>query len=208
MVVIEFGISLISFLKPWKANTAKKNYFIGIGAFNLVKTSSYMRAGGHKAIRLCPLDDIMLGRLMKMQGCKMECLYGYRFISVRWYSSIISMTRGLMKNTYAALEFSFARLCLLSGLQIAISVWPQWALFFTSGWTWVVNAGILIFQAVLFTVAARYSDMSPKHVIWFPLTPYIRLYMTWWAVLKTISKKGIIWRDTFYSLQELKDNQL
>jgi glycosyltransferase involved in cell wall biosynthesis len=208
MVVLEFGVSLISYLQPWKAGDPASDKFIGIGAFNLVRAAAYRAAGGHAAIRLCPVDDIMLGKLLKLKGFRQQCLYGYHFIAVKWYGSIRQMIRGLGKNTYAALEYSFSRLCLLTGLQFAVSIWPVWALFCTTGAVRLVNLAIVALQGVLFLLAARYSDIAGRHVVWFPLTPYIRLYMSWQAVLATILRGGIVWRGTFYPLAELKKGKL
>ena len=207
MVVIEFGVSLISYLQPWKAADPASDKFIGIGAFNLVRAAAYREAGGHGAIRLCPVDDIMLGRLLKCKGFRQECLYGYHFIAVKWYGSIRQMIRGLGKNTYAALEYSFSRLCLLTLLQLIVSIWPVWALLFTAGPTRLLNLAIIALQAALFVMAALYSGMACRPVVWFLLTPYIRLYMTWQAVLTTIYRRGIVWRGTFYPLAELKRNR-
>lgn len=208
MMVIEFGVSLVSYLKPWKASDKDAKEFIGIGAFNLVNAAAYRQTGGHKAINLCPIDDIMLGKLFKQHGFRQECLYGYHFIAVQWYASIREMIQGLMKNTYAALEYSFMRLCILTVLQAAVSIWPIWALVLTGGATRLINLAIILLQGVFFVMAAAYSDIDCKHVIWFPLTPYIRIYMTWKAVLTTIFRKGIVWRGTFYSLKELKEGRL
>lgn len=208
MVVIEFGVSLISYLQPWKAVDPGSDKFIGIGAFNLVRTTAYRKSGGHEAIRLCPLDDIMLGKLLKMRGFVQECLYGYHFIAVKWYGSIREMVRGLRKNTYAALDYSFTRLCVLTCLQLIFSIWPPWALFLTEGATRLGNLAVIVLQGTLFVMAALYSGIACRHVIWFPLTPYIRLYMTWKAVLTTILQQGIVWRGTFYPLQELKKGRL
>jgi len=208
MVVIEFGVSLAAFLRPWQARDSGSHRFIGIGAFNLVRAAKYRRCGGHEPIKLCPLDDIMLGKLLKMHGCRQECFYGYHFVGVKWYGSVREMTAGLMKNTFAALDYSFFRLCLVTVLQLAVSIWPVWALFLTSGPTRLVNGAVVLLQAAFFVVAARYSDMEPKDVIWFPLTPYIRLYMTWKAVLATVVGGGIVWRGTFYPLRELQKGRL
>lgn len=208
MVVIEFGVSLVSYLQPWKAADPTSDKFIGVGAFNLVRAAAYHKAGGHAAIRLCPLDDIMLGKLLKMHGFMQECLYGYHFIAVKWYGTIREMISGLRKNTYAALDYSFARLCVLTCLQLVFSIWPPWALIATDGATRLVNFAIIVLQATLFVLAALYSGIACRHVIWFPVTPYIRLYMTWKAVLATILQQGIVWRGTFYSLRELKKGRL
>lgn len=206
MVVIELGVGLVSYLRPWKAKDPSSQSFIGVGAFNLVKAESYWQGGGHKTIRLCPLDDLKLGQSIKRSGFRQDCLYGYHFISVKWYGSLQEMTRGLLKNTFAALNYSFGRLCVFTLLQILISVWPVWALFFTAIPARVANLAIVLLTGLFYLSAALKSGISPKHILWFPLTPYIRIYMTWKAVLLTLITGGIDWRGTFYSLKELKEN--
>lgn len=206
MVVIELGVGLVSYLRPWKAADFSSESFVGVGAFNLVKKESYWKVGGHKTIRLCPLDDLKLGQMLKKAGFLQDCLYGNHFISVKWYGSVREMTTGLMKNTFAALNYSLIRFCLFTMLQILVSIWPVWALLFTEGLAWMANLAIVILSGAFFLAAALKSDMSPRPVMWFPVTPYIRLYMTWKAVLMTVIRGGIDWRGTFYSLQDLKDN--
>jgi len=208
MVVLEFGVGLMGYFKPWKASDPAAKNFIGIGAFNLVRAAAYRKAGGHDAIRLCPIDDVMLGKLIKRHGFRQECLYGHRFIAVKWYGSIREMINGLMKNTYAALEYSFLRLCVLTVLQLLISIWPLWAVVLTEGATRLANLAIILTQGFFFIMASVYSGIDCKHVVWFPLTPYIRIFMTWKAVLTTIFHGGIVWRGTFYPLKELEEGRL
>lgn len=117
------------------------------------------------------------------------------------------MICGLMKNTYAALEYSFPRLCILTILQLLISIWPLWAVMLTGGATRLANLAIILIQGFFFIMASVYSGIDCKHVVWFPLTPYIRIYMTWKAVLTTIFSGGIVWRGTFYPLKELKEGR-
>lgn len=206
MVVIELGVGLVSYLRPWKASDPSSQSFIGVGAFNLVKAKSYWQSGGHKTIRLCPLDDLKLGQSLKRSGFRQDCLYGYHFVSVKWYGSLKEMTQGLLKNTFAALNYSFGRLCFFTFLQILISIWPVWALFFTATPARAANLAIVLLTGLFYLSAALKSGISPKHILWFPLTPYIRIYMTWKAVLLTLITGGIDWRGTFYSLKELKEN--
>lgn len=207
MVVLEFGVVLVAFLRPWRVRHPASGRFIGIGAFNLVRAAGYRRAGGHLPIRLCPLDDIMLGRLLKSRGLRQDCLYGARFVTVPWYASLREMTSGLMKNTFAALDYSITRLFLLTLLQLAGSIWPVWALVLTHGQTRLINGAIVLLQGTFFVIAARYSGMEGRDVLWFPVTPYLRLAMAWKAVLVTLWRGGIVWRGTFYSLEELKQGR-
>lgn len=127
---------------------------------------------------------------------------------MKWYGSIKEMIIGLRKNTYAAFGYSLTGVCLFTVLQLVCSVWPAWAVLVTEGATRLVNFAVIILQGIFFVLAARFSGISCRHVIWFPVTSYIRLYMTWQAVLATIVRQGIVWRGTFYFLKELKKGRL
>lgn len=40
----------------------------GIGAFNLIKRSTYLEIGGYEAIAMEPVDDFSLGKLVVKKG--------------------------------------------------------------------------------------------------------------------------------------------
>ncbi len=54
--VVTFAVYFLSFLKPWKAKDPKSRYFVGIGAFNLLRADVYRAIGTHRAIAMRPDD--------------------------------------------------------------------------------------------------------------------------------------------------------
>mgnify|MGYP001237708278 CR=1 FL=1 len=64
------------YVRPWKASDPKSRFFVGVGAFNLVRTTAYQRAGGHEPIRMRPDDDLKLGKILKRSGARAEALSG------------------------------------------------------------------------------------------------------------------------------------
>ena len=68
-----FAIFFLLFTRAWQRGRSSSRASIGIGAFNLVRTSVYRAAGGHEPIRLRPDDDLRLGRLLKRAAQRREC---------------------------------------------------------------------------------------------------------------------------------------
>ncbi len=208
MVVIEFGVNLAAFLKPWQASDPKSSRSIGIGAFNLVRKSAYKKIGGHTKIAMSPIDDVMLGVVLKGHGFSQECLQGAQFVKVPWYHSLGAMVRGLEKNSFAALDYSIAKVAAVTLFMIVVTIWPYWALFLSSGPTRIINSAIIGCSFLLFGSAAHFAGIPKRHLIWLPVSTYIRLYTLWRAVYVTIRQGGIIWRGTFYPLARLKAHHI
>ncbi len=208
MVVIEFGVNLVGFLKPWKASDPKSARSIGIGAFNLVRRSAYEEIGGHRKIAMSPIDDVMLGVLLKNHGYRQECLHGAQFVKVPWYHSLPAMIRGLEKNSFAALDYSLTKVVAATLFIATVSIWPYWAVLLTSGPTRLINCAIIGCHLLLFGTAAHFAGIPKKHLVWLPVSTYIRLYTLWRAVIVTLRRGGITWRGTFYPLSALKSQHI
>lgn len=207
-MMLEFCGGLFWLFKPWKARDPQSRYFMGIGAFNLVRTTAYHAVGGHRPIALCPVDDIMLGKLIKGRGFRQDCLSGHQLIAVEWYSSIPEMINGVTKNTYAGLDYSPAKLIGVTIFQVLAGVWPLLALLFANNPARLLAGLTILVRLVSFGDAARRASINPLHALWTLLSAYISIYMSWRAVLLTIRHKGIHWRGTFYPLDELKKNRI
>ncbi len=209
MLVVDSLSGLLSFLKPWLAADADSPFFFGIGAFNLVRKNRYQQINGHSSIRLCPVDDILLGRLIKQAGGRQECLNGRDCITVPWYASVAEMMHGLRKNIFAAIDYRLDRLVLASILILCCTILPPWVLLLSdNNSTRLVCLAVITVTALSQTVAAHTLGVPLSCLRWFLLTPYIKLYMMWQAVVVTLVRGGIVWRGTFYPLAELKKRKV
>ncbi len=206
MLMVDSLAGLISVLKPWRAVDADSCYFFGVGAFNMVRADTYRRCGGHQSLRLCPVDDILLGRLVKAHGGRQECLNGRDCIAVPWYGSVGEMIRGLRKNIFAAVDYRFGRFLLATVVIICCHILPFWGLVLAGGVNQLLFALVLVVTAVFHCIAANHLGAPLRSVCWFLVTPYLKIYMMWHAVIATLVSGGIDWRGTFYPLAELKRN--
>ena len=203
MLVTDSLAGLLTIFKPWRTLEPGSRYFFGAGGFNLVRRSAYFSFGGHQPIRLCPVDDILLGRLVKESGGRQECLNGRNFVSVPWYGSISEMRRGLRKNVFAVLDYRLSALASVSLLLLCQTL-PFWGLLLTNGWTRLFCGLALTASALAMRSTARSLGVNPACLRWFLLTPYLKLFIVWQGVLSVLLRGGIDWRGTFYPLDELK----
>ena len=85
-LILDAGMGLLLLFRPWAARNKGSRAFVGIGAFNMVKKTVYEAIGGHEHLKMHPIDDMMLGKLIKTNGFRQECLLAHDYIRVPWYS--------------------------------------------------------------------------------------------------------------------------
>lgn len=198
-----FSIMLELRLRPWEAKNPASDAYMGIGAFNLVRRSAYQQAGTHEQIRLRPDDDLQLGKLIKTAGYKQDVLYGEDQMQLEWYTSVSQFIQGLMKNMFSVSDYEVGKAFTSALLTFLVLCLPlPLALFSGDVSCMLVGTLILLLQYVL-------MRFKPTRKQWwdFLMVTYAGWIMTYIIIkstYKTLSEKGINWRGSFYSLEELK----
>lgn len=203
-LIMETGGSLMLLFKPWKAKDKKSKKYMGVGSFNLVKASAYKAIEGHSALAMHPIDDIMLGKVLKQRGFSQDCLFGQDFVQVKWYATVREFINGVMKNTFAVYQFKVMNVLLGILFILMFHVMPFWAFFFTSGITRALFGAVVVVRILSFVNAFLEAKIPPWYSVWSLVTPYINIYILAKATITTILNKGITWRGTYYPLDELK----
>ena len=194
--------------KPWLVSKPGSRYFLGAGGFNMIRRSFYHSLGGHRPIRLCPVDDVLLGRMAKENGGRCDCLLGGRFVSVAWYQSIGEMVRGLRKNAFALFDYRLSLFLAATAAAFSFQILPLWGLLLAHGLPRLLCGAIVAVNVLGLTLSLRLFHIDLSCLYWFPVTPYIKLYIIWRATVLTLLRGGIDWRGTFYSLDELKRHKV
>jgi glycosyltransferase involved in cell wall biosynthesis len=205
-LVMDAGAGLMLLLKPWKAKDPNSKRYMGVGAFNLVKSTVYKEIDGHKTIAMHPIDDVMLGKVIKHSGFSQECLLGHNFIQAEWYVDVRDFINGLMKNTFAFCNYNMANVLFGVLIIMIINILPLFAIFFTSGITRGLFGSAVMVRMLSFAGGFSYTGINPWYSVWALVTPYVYIYITLKAALTTTINRGITWRGTYYSLDELKAN--
>lgn len=193
--------------RPWRAADPDSDRYVGTGAFNLVRSEAYREVGGHDPIALRPADDLKLGRLLKRAGFRQAAVFGTSMLSVEWYSRVVELVRGLDKNAFAVAGYSLARVALGSVGLLLFLTWPGVALFVTGGSVQLLNAGILLVLSLLYADTARFYGHSPWHGPALPLTAALMAFIGWRSALRALVTGRIVWRDTAYSLDALREGE-
>jgi len=202
--ILDAGSGLFMLFKPWLAVNPKSRRFMGIGAFNMIRRSAYAQVGGHAAIKAHPIDDLMLGKSIKDAGLRQECLSGYDFVTVSWYDSTGSMIDGLMKNIFALASYNTA-LALSGAVGIGLlTILPHWGVLFCHGPARLIFLLNVVLRLVFFGQVVRSSGFSLWLIPAALITPYLTVYTILRATFMTLKNKGIIWRGSHYSLEELR----
>ncbi|MDQ9171892.1 glycosyltransferase family 2 protein [Oxalobacteraceae bacterium R-40] len=207
MLVLSFSVNFMARFKPWKVAKSKR-YYLGAGGFNLVRRSAYFEAGTHAAIPMAVLDDLMLGRLIKQHGFTQHVLYGRDLVRVEWYRSTPEMMQGLMKNAFAAFDFSLIQLAAVTMLMLVLRVWPWIALFATHGAAWWLNLFTVFAGLALYIDFIRADGQSYRCLLFAPIVALLELAIWWRASISTLVRGGIVWRGTYYPLGELRRMRL
>ena len=204
-----FGVFFSAYMRQWKAKDPRSPRFIGVGAFNLVARDAYRAIGTHQAIAMRPDDDIKLGKLLKKAGYRQELVLGMGMLVVEWYSSLREMIDGLMKNSFAGLEYSVAHVPRRRHRPVAAERVAVRRHLCAQG------------PGVDFVSSGRHCHalvhcrrQSLLHILQVGMPWRIRsprllfVYILWKSMLLTLWTGGISWRGTHYPLALLKSNRV
>lgn len=206
--VVVFTMLFAIFTEPWKVRDPKSPAHIGIGAFNLVRAAVYQAIGAHQPIAMRPDDDLKLGKLLKKCGYSQDVLNGGDFILVRWYASLRELIQGLMKNAFSGVDYHVGYTLFSSVSMVIVNVWPFVAIWLTSGWTFWCYLLTVLMHLSAYSLTAWASRARWWGAVGYPFVFLLFVYIQWRAMLLTFWNNGIYWRDTHYSLAELRANKI
>lgn len=202
-VMNTFGFMLELKLRPWAVSKPSSSASIGIGAFNMVKRAAYEKAGTHKAISLRPDDDLKLGKRIKRAGLKQDVLYGDKEISLQWYTSLRAFVNGLMKNTFSVTNYNLPLVLFNTILTFVVFVLPL-PLLLLSGYPYNGMAALIVAAQLCLVLFKKGGSHTWWHALMIPFAGLVMVYIFIKSTFVTIKQGGIYWRDSFYSLDELR----
>lgn len=102
-----------------------KDAYLGVGAFNLVRRRAYDAIGGFEPLKLEVADDLMLGRLIKHSGLRQDVFGGQGSVRVKWQAGgVWAIVRGLEKNAFSGTNYSVGRTIAAVSMLCLIFVGP------------------------------------------------------------------------------------
>lgn len=190
-------------LRPWQvANPKAKRDAIGVGAFNLIRTTAYLQLGGFDAIPMEILEDLTLGRRVKQSGLRQRVATGPGMVSVHWAPGVSGIVRGITKNVFAVFQFR-PLLLMLAALWLAVFCIAPFVFLWVAGLR--LAGSLAMLSAVgLYILSSRKSRLSGWFSLFLPVSASIVIYALLRSMIVTLVRGGVIWRGTFYNLKELR----
>jgi glycosyltransferase involved in cell wall biosynthesis len=190
--------------RPWRIDDPEaRRDAIGVGAFNMVRRTVYEALGGFEALRMEVLEDMRLGRAIKLAGYRQRVAFGRDLIRIRWAEGTRGVIRNLSKNAFAIVRFkTWALLGTCVGLLV-INVLP-FAGFFLGPASAAASAVSVAALALLYRKYRRQTGISWIYAVTFPLASCIFAYTLLRSMTLALVRGGVRWRGTLYPLSELR----
>jgi len=203
-----FAIVLFMFVRVWSLRNPKSKAHIGVGAFNLVRAEAYRAIGGHSSIRMRPDDDLKLGKILKMAGFRPDFVDARGLLSLEMYPTVRVLVRAMEKNAFAGVDYQPLAMIAGSAFVLLGGVWPFLAVLVVPGAARWIYAGVCLSLLVITACGTRVVRAPLSCALGFPLAALLLVYIQWRTMLLTYYKGGMQWRDTHYSLAELRANRV
>jgi glycosyltransferase involved in cell wall biosynthesis len=199
-----FGVAMHLANESHNVSNPNSRAYLGVGAFQLVRRSAYEACGTHKRLAMEVVDDMKLGKIIKLGGYKSCVGIGVGFMAFRWQSGFRNLVNGVTKNFFAGLGYSIPFAAFAITAMLLTNFAPFVAVIFGSGWVRIL-AGISVAIALLFHAFVDIrGKISPLYALTHPIGALIFCWMILRSVIVTLRNGGVTWRDTFYKLSDLK----
>jgi glycosyltransferase involved in cell wall biosynthesis len=204
VVISFFGMGFQLATDPYNVSNPNSRSYVGVGAFQMVSRSAYEKSGTHRRLAMEVIDDMKLGKIVKLAGFRSSVAVAQHFVSVEWHLGLRNLVKGLEKNFFAGAQFRVGTVGLQLLALLGMNVLPFLGLIFGHGWIRVF-AAISVIIAVSFHMGVDIvMRVSPLYAFTLPLGATVFSYTLLRSMIVTLRQGGIIWRDTFYPLEELR----
>jgi cellulose synthase/poly-beta-1,6-N-acetylglucosamine synthase-like glycosyltransferase len=191
-------------IRLWRVPDPKaKRDSVGVGAFNMIRREAYDGMGGWNALRMEVLEDLTLGRRAKQQGYAQRVALGVDLVNVRWARGAFGVVDSMTKNLFALFRF---RPIVVFGVACGILLFTLFPLLacLAGPALWWPTGVMLIALLLAYQQMGRYQHFSAAQMLLFPAATVLLLYAMLRSMLLATWRGGILWRGTFYSLQDLR----
>src|SRR4029077_14160772 len=204
MMIAFFQTLFVFGHRPWKVADPKTKDHIGVGAFNMIRRHVYEAVGSYQALRFEVLDDMKLGKVVKSAGFSQRNVFGADLISIRWARGAMGVVDNLTKNFFALMSFQWPR-ALASCFALAfLNLMPFAGILLAHGWA-RLGYGVALFSMFsIYGGMSRKSDIPPYYFGLHPVSTALFVYTMLRSTFLTLARGGVLWRGTFYPLEELR----
>jgi glycosyltransferase involved in cell wall biosynthesis len=199
-----FGMGFQLATDPYNVSNPNSRSYVGVGAFQMLRRTTYETSGTHRRLAMEVVDDMKLGKLVKLAGFRSGVAVAQNYVSVAWHLGLGNLIRGVEKNFFAGAQFRVPVAAAQITALLVMNVFPFAGLLFGHDWVRAL-AAISVLIPVCFHLAVDVvMRVSPIYCLTLPMGATIFAYMVLRSTIITLRQGGIVWRDTFYPLDELR----
>ena len=199
-----FALGFYIGTNPAAVADPRSSAYLGIGAFQLVTRDAYEKSGTHRRLAMEIVDDLKLGKVLKQAGFRSAVGLAGDYVSVRWHAGLKNIVHGVTKNFFAVAGYRTAMVALQAAGIFCTNILPFVVLPFVHGWVLILAATSAVLGVAVQAATARVLKASSLYGLTQPFGAVIFLYMLLRSTLVTLRQGGVVWRDTFYPLEELR----
>ncbi len=199
-----FGMAFQLATNPSGISNSKSRSYMGVGAFQLIKRSAYETSGTHRRLAMEVIDDMKLGKIVKQAGFRSGAGVAQSAVVVRWHAGVRNLIQGVTKNFFAGSGFSVPVVVLSIVALMATNVLPFAGLIFGHGWVRLFAAIAVVIALCMHAGVDVVFRVSPLYCFTVPIGAVLFGFMLLRSTVLTLKQGGIIWRGTFYPLEQLK----
>jgi glycosyltransferase involved in cell wall biosynthesis len=204
VLITFFGMSFHLSADPYNVSNPNSLSYVGVGAFQMLRRSAYEPSGTHRRLAMEVIDDMKLGKIVKLAGLRSGVAVAQNYVSVAWHLGLGNLARGVEKNFFAGAQFQVSTAVAQILNLLLMNVLPIAGLFFGHGWIRAL-AAISVLISVCFHLGVDVvMRVSPLYCLTLPSGAVLLAYMVLRSTVVTLRQGGIVWRDTFYPLEDLR----
>jgi hypothetical protein len=204
MMIAFFQALFVFGHRPWKVADPKARDHMGVGAFNMIRRSTYDVLGTYLALRMEVLDDMKLGKVVKNAGFAQRCVFGEDLVSLHWAKGAFGIVNNLTKNFFAVLSFQWWRTVATFFALGFLNLGPFVGTLLAHGWLRVPYAIALVSMFAIYFGMSKRSAIPPYYFLLHPVSTSLFMYTLMRSMFHALSNDGIVWRGTKYPLEELR----
>lgn len=204
MMIAFFQTLFVFGHRPWKVADPETDDHMGVGAFNLIRRRVYEAVGTYQRLRMEVLDDMKLGKVVKNAGYAQRNIFGGDLISIRWAKGAMGVAANLTKNCFAILSFKAWRTLASCLLLLFLNLMPFLGVWLAHGWARFPYALALFSMFLIYLGMSWKSAVPAYYLLLHPVSTALFAYILLRSMAEALWRDGIVWRGTFYPLEDLK----
>lgn len=199
-----FAMGFHIYTDPARVSDPRSGRYIGVGAFQLVRREAYEKSGTHQRLAMEVVDDMKLGKIIKQAGFRSGVAVATEVLTLRWHAGLGNIIRGVEKNFFASAGYRVPLVTAQLFILLVLNALPFVAVFALTGPARLFAAVSVAIIVGFHGVVARHLKISPLYALTHPAGALIFFWMLLRSTAVTLWRGGIVWRGTFYPLDELR----